>query len=173
MRSDTSQWLGTPLNPSCERAHVLITRHIAGELAKSDANDLRMHLTTCAASMRTQWLLKSIARQRPTRHQSTGPGFQPHDRPNDTILGSGLPPKADIRSGDQPVKFHRPVGTARCFSVPPSVGDSIVYWIRARSLILFQCVDCCRCGKQSHGLAFPCEGCPKPPGTNKRTGFHF
>ncbi|HLX63298.1 MAG TPA: zf-HC2 domain-containing protein [Planctomycetota bacterium] len=53
MRSDTSQWLGTPLNPSCERAHLLITRHIDGELAPGDASDLRMHLTTCPACRRS------------------------------------------------------------------------------------------------------------------------
>src|SRR6185295_3515970 len=55
MRSETStgQWLGTPLSPACERAHLLITRHIDGELARKDAKDLRAHLLSCNACRRT------------------------------------------------------------------------------------------------------------------------
>jgi hypothetical protein len=49
----TGQWLGKPLSPACERAHVLITRHIDGELAPGDGRELRAHLAACTSCRRT------------------------------------------------------------------------------------------------------------------------
>ncbi len=52
LNSSTGEWRGKALSPACERANLLITRHIDGELAEGDARDLRMHLATCSECRR-------------------------------------------------------------------------------------------------------------------------
>src|SRR6202000_1052025 len=52
LNSSSGEWRGKVLSPACERATLLITRHIDGELADGDARDLRMHLAACAECRR-------------------------------------------------------------------------------------------------------------------------
>src|SRR5438128_1524168 len=47
MQSDSSQWKNESLKPDCERAQVLITRHIDGEAGPDDAHALRRHIDAC------------------------------------------------------------------------------------------------------------------------------
>lgn len=47
MQSDSSKWKNESLKPECERAQVLITRHIDGEAGLDDARALREHIEAC------------------------------------------------------------------------------------------------------------------------------
>ncbi len=48
MRAESKIWSTESLDPACERAQLLITRHIDGEAAPEDALALRAHLAACA-----------------------------------------------------------------------------------------------------------------------------
>ncbi len=47
MQSDSSKWKNESLKPECDRAQLLITRHIDGEADADDAQALRKHIDAC------------------------------------------------------------------------------------------------------------------------------
>lgn len=60
MRSDPTELKSESLDADCERAQLLITRHIDGEAGPGDAQALRRHIDGCA---RCRKMLESQTRQ--------------------------------------------------------------------------------------------------------------